>query len=180
MGSLLEGRRWLSAGTGEAVASLPAAAARPLIVLYFGSSWCPASKRFLPMLVDFDEEVQDQPNALATVFHVSSDHSDEAFRAGLKQLPPDWLVLDFAEGAHAAALANTLGVTSLPSLVVLRAADGAVVSPPSAGRKELVTGPHRAVPLWASRASSDELPPPPALEAPRPPSPASAAAAAAG
>ena len=61
-------------------------------------------------------------------------------------------------------------------MVVLRSVDGAIVADAKTGRKELLSGPHRAVPLWTGRASgglspeSQQLLPPPvrANQKPRP------------
>ena len=89
---------------------------------------------------------------------VSRDKSDvdmkEALRAA--HVPPGWLALDHGERDLARRLELALGVTTVPSLAVLRQVDGAIVSSIAQARREVVKGPPHAIcAQWSAKAMSD-------------------------
>lgn len=153
------------AETGGSVRGLPDCPS-PVVALLFSASWCPACARFEPLFADFCEDLED--GALQVVL-VSRDKSDVDMQAALRaaHVPPGWLALDHRERDLARRLELALGVTTVPSLAVLRRADGAIVSPIAQARREVVKGPPSAVcAQWSAKAVSgtEELAALPPLE----------------
>ena len=127
----------------------------PVVALLFSASWCPACARFEPLFADFCEDLED--GALQVVL-VSRDKSDADMQAALRaaHVPSGWLALDHGERDLARRLELALGVTTVPSLAVLRRSDGAVVSAVAQARREVVKGPPNAVcAQWSAKATSN-------------------------
>ena len=95
---------------------------------------------------------------------ISRDRTEAEFRASLsaEHVPDDWLALAFAERELGRQLEAALGVRLIPSLAVLRIADGAIVSPVADARSEVIAGP-ASYAKWLE-AARGELPPLPPLE----------------
>ena len=143
----------VSAETGGPVRGLPDSPS-PVVALLFSASWCPACARFEPLFADFCEDLED--GALQVVL-VSRDKSDADMQAALRanHVPPSWLALNHGERDLARRLELALGVTTVPSLAVLRRSDGAVVSAVAQARREVVKGPPPAVcAQWSAKALS--------------------------
>eukprot|EP01047_Picozoa_sp_COSAG01_P073544 COSAG01_NODE_12024_length_1813_cov_10.789382_1_plen_205_part_00 len=153
----------------------------PLLLLYFGASWCPACSQFQPLLSDLDEECAQMAadgGPAFDVLYIGADRSGAEWRAAVAELPRRWRALRSAD--HAACLRRSFSVGGLPSLVVLRAEDGAPVADVGSGRREAAAGP-ALVRRWLERArGAEQLPtPPPLLPAALPLSEREKAAAAA-
>ena len=144
----------VSAADGTVIRGLPDSAS-PVVALLFSASWCPACARFEPLLADFYD---DLPDGKLPVVLVSRDKSQADMEAALRadHVPPGWLALDHGERDLARRLELALGVTTVPSLAILRRTDGAIVSPIAQARREVVKGPPAAVcAQWSTKAMSD-------------------------
>ena len=144
----------VSAADGAVVRGLPESAS-PVVALLFSASWCPACARFEPLFADFCDDLADGD---LQVVLVSRDKSEADMQAALRaaHVPPSWLALAHAERDLARKLELALGVTTVPSLAVLRRSDGAVVSPVTQARREVVKGPPAAVcAQWSAKAMSE-------------------------
>ena len=159
-GLLLGGRPLVRAGDGETLRAVGPGPGSDLALLFFTASWCPACARFGPLLADFQEEL----GSPLPVVCISRDRTEAEFRASLsaEHVPDDWLALAFAERELGRQLEAALGVRLIPSLAVLRIADGAIVSPVADARSEVIAGP-ASYAKWLE-AARGELPPLPPLE----------------
>ena len=145
----------VSAADGAVVRGLPESAS-PIVALLFSASWCPACARFEPLFADFYDDLAE--GALQVVL-ISRDKSEPDMQAALRagHVPPGWLALDHGERDLARRLELALGVTTVPSLAVLRRSDGAIVSPIAQARREVVKGPPPAIcAQWSEDAVAEK------------------------
>lgn len=146
-----------------------------LQVLAFGAqSWCPACRKFMPLLTDLEEECAtlDAGKPAFSVLYIPFDRNEDEYRYccppnasivnflhrliffqlrplkslllprryALQSLPRHWYALAHSIG-ETASLARTFGVSVLPTLVVVRRKDGAIVAGAQMARKQAVAGP---------------------------------------
>lgn len=114
-----------------------------LQVLAFGAqSWCPACRKFMPLLTDLEEECAtlDAGKPAFSVLYIPFDRNEDEYRCALQSLPRHWYALAHSIG-ETASLARTFGVSVLPTLVVVRRKDGAIVAGAQMARKQAVAGP---------------------------------------
>mmetsp|Transcript_9256 Transcript_9256/g.22716 ORF Transcript_9256/g.22716 Transcript_9256/m.22716 type:complete len:246 (-) Transcript_9256:130-867(-) len=97
-----------------------------IVALYFSAAWCPPCQRFTPILTEFYNAAKEAKSGFEIVF-VSSDTSQEEFEKYYGKMP--WLSMPMANAAEIKnKLAQTLHVTSIPSLAVIDLKTGELIS----------------------------------------------------
>jgi len=96
-----------------------------VVMLYFSASWCGPCVRFTPQLVQAYERLLARGDAVEVVL-VSADRTQEAFAAYHNKMP--FVALPFEDRQRAADLQRRFGVQGYPSLVIIRASDGEVLT----------------------------------------------------
>ena len=106
---------------------------KELMALDFSASWCPPCKAFSPVLAEFYTSCAN--DAKVEIIYVSSDRTVPDFEGYFKTMP--WLSIDNAKGSAAVKqeLAEKLGVSALPTLVVLDVKTGEFLT--SMGREDV-------------------------------------------
>ena len=99
-----------------------AVAARRHLLLYFSAGWCAPCKDFTPKLAAW----YFAHRATAEVVFVSSDKSNEAFAEYFANHP--WPALPYEARDKKAELGRRYNVRSIPTLLVLDAASGALLT----------------------------------------------------
>ena len=107
-------------------------------LLYFSASWCGPCQRFTPQLQQARTALLEAGKSFEVVF-VSSDGDETSFAAYHRKMP--WPAIPYHEEERREALAERLGATSLPCLMLLdqegevlrRDAGSAVVADPVVG-----------------------------------------------
>jgi len=112
--------------TSEAgdVSTTDAVAGKSTIALYFSAHWCPPCQQFTPVLAKQYKSAL-KGKGMEIVF-VSSDKDDEKFNEYFKDMP--WLALPFADRDRKAQLSKKYKVKGIPTLVILDATDGKVIT----------------------------------------------------
>merc|ERR1712186_174196 len=88
-------------------------AGKEFICLYFSGHWCPPCRGFTPVLKDFYQEVSD-----VEIVFVSSDQSEEAMAAYMKESHGDWWAVEY-DSNEVKELKSHFQVSGIPTLVVL-------------------------------------------------------------
>ena len=120
--------------------SSEALANKDIILIYFSAHWCPPCRGFTPILKDFYEVGANLPKNLDTnndnthlqevdgveIIFVSSDQSQEAMVAYMKESHGDWWAVEYGSDP-VKALKEHFGVSGIPMLVVLNK-DGKLIT----------------------------------------------------
>jgi len=101
--------------------SSEALAGKDIILIYFSAHWCPPCRGFTPILKDFYEEVDG-----VEIIFVSSDQSQDAMVAYMKESHGDWWAVEYGSDP-VKALKEHFGVSGIPMLVVLNK-DGKLIT----------------------------------------------------
>ena len=86
---------------------------------------CPPCREFTPMLADLYEEYNEDEKKIEIVFF-SGDKSDEEFNSYFGEMP--WLALPRDQKKIMMENAKRFKIKGVPRLIMLRAADGKVLS----------------------------------------------------
>jgi nucleoredoxin len=114
-----------------------------VVALYFSAHWCPPCRGFTPQLGAFYERHKAAKH-FELVF-VSSDKSEDEFATYYGEQAP-WLALPYANRAAKNALSKKYKVSGIPSLVLLDAKTGALIT--SDGRSDVANDPEAAKFPW--------------------------------
>mmetsp|Transcript_4243 Transcript_4243/g.13276 ORF Transcript_4243/g.13276 Transcript_4243/m.13276 type:complete len:504 (-) Transcript_4243:327-1838(-) len=102
-----------------------------VVALYFSAHWCPPCRQFTPRLA----AALAQPVPQLAVVFVSSDRDEASFQQYFSEMP--WLALPFGSPQQQ-TLGPAFNVRGIPTLVVLDAATGRLIS--TDGRGDLTRG----------------------------------------
>jgi thiol-disulfide isomerase/thioredoxin len=104
--------------------------------LYFSASWCGPCKKFTPELIKSYCKMKMADGRPLEVVFVSSDRSADAFERYADTMP--WPAVPFADEETRVQLAQQLGVSAIPMLVLV-APDGSVTT--TEGHRHILTDP---------------------------------------
>lgn len=109
-----------------------------ILGLYYSAHWCPPCRGFTPKLAEWYKgmKAKDAGKNFEMIF-VSSDSDQAAFDEYYKEMP--WLALKFDKRQEKADLSKKHGVRGIPTLVILNAETGAVIT--SKGRAKVTSEP---------------------------------------
>lgn len=105
---------------------------RPLLkscmrgIRYFSASWCGPCHQFTPILKDFYDEVNEQPDANFEIVYVPGDRSLEEMMQYYQHEHADCLALDMSDESFIQYLNQRYGVRGIPFCVVVQP-DGTVI-----------------------------------------------------
>ncbi len=107
-----------------------------IVALYFSAQWCGPCRAFTPLLIEFYNHLQEvvPTHGLKIVF-VSSDQEESQFQAYYHKMP--FLSLPFANRALAQHAKSVFGVRGIPSLVVIDALSGLILTSPDESRRDV-------------------------------------------
>jgi len=111
-----------------------------LLGLYFSASWCPPCRSFTPKLIDF---YNNNNNSLRIVL-MGLDRSEAQRESYYKKTKMPWSSVPF-DSPIPDALAEELGVSGIPALVIINAS-GEIVS--TDGVSEVLSNPSDALGEW--------------------------------
>ena len=94
-----------------------------VVALYFSAKWCNPCKMFTPILSKFYEAVNETQKNLEIIY-VSLDQDESEFKAFFNTMA--WLALPF--GFDRKELAQKVGVTGIPALVIMNKLHGCGVN----------------------------------------------------
>jgi nucleoredoxin len=99
---------------------------KELVALYFSASWCPPCKTFSPILADFYNACAK--DGKLEIVYVSSDRTVPDFEGYYSNMP--WLSIPTEQGSAAikTRLAESVGITGIPTLVVVDVKTGEFVT----------------------------------------------------
>merc|ERR1719473_499119 len=118
------GSEFLRGAEGDSVELEEVRRKADVIGIYFSAHWCPPCRGFTPKLVETYSALQAAGKQLEIVF-VSSDRSRGEFVEYYRTMP--WLAIDPAD-KRKGALSSLFDVSGIPTLVLLDAATGAVLT----------------------------------------------------
>lgn len=113
------------------------------VLIYFSAHWCPPCKGFTPVLADAYKKYN---NTDVEVVFVSSDSDASSFDSYYGEMP--WVALPFADRSRQKSLSSKFGVQGIPMLVVLRGADGSIVSKNAGGEVQQTVDFSRCLSSW--------------------------------
>mgnify|MGYP000557003405 FL=1 len=99
------------------------------VALYFGAHWAPPSRLFTTTLKDkfYTKLNEDQEFAgKVEVIFVTDDRAPDHFERNFKQMP--WYAIPYTDEHRRANLKSKYGICELPTLVVISADTGEVVT----------------------------------------------------
>lgn len=99
---------------------------KELVALYFSASWCPPCKAFSPILADFYNACAKQEKL--EIVYISSDRTVPDFEGYYSKMPFLSIPTEQGSAAIKSNLAENLGITGIPSLVVVDAKTGDFVT----------------------------------------------------
>jgi nucleoredoxin len=105
------------------VASL--SADNDVVAFYFSAHWCPPCRAFTPVLAEYHKTVRARGIKFDVVF-VSSDKSEEESADYYNGMP--WLIVPYVDRERKTQLAQKYEVKFIPTLIVLNAKTGEVIS----------------------------------------------------
>jgi nucleoredoxin len=99
---------------------------KELVALYFSASWCPPCKTFSPVLADFYNACAK--DGKLEIVYISSDRTVPDFEGYYSKMP--WLSIPTEQGSAAikSNLAESVGITGIPTLVVVDVKTGEFVT----------------------------------------------------
>lgn len=118
-----------------------------IVGLYFGASWCPPCRAFVPDLVKVYNTIKEDSKPFEVVF-VTSDRDEEEMMGYMKKYNMPWLALDY-ENEHVAKLRAHYEVRGIPSFIVL-GPDGSTIS--KNGRGDIADKEAAAFHDWSEKA----------------------------
>ena len=92
---LLKDRSIMSV-TGERITDISAVLEEKLLALFFSSSWCLATRQFLPLFKQFCADVTKRKGRFK-VLCVPFDKTEDDMWAFYEDMPKDWMTLALAE-----------------------------------------------------------------------------------
>lgn len=101
---------------GKAVPSKEQLGGQDYVLVYFSASWCPPCRAFTPELVKFHAD-HGEKGKFQVVF-VSSDNSEQAQLAYMKDYKMGWLAVPFKQ-VEGTGLSEKHGVRGIPHLVLM-------------------------------------------------------------
>lgn len=113
------------------------------VLIYFSAHWCPPCKGFTPVLADAYKKCSGKD---VEVVFVSSDQDAGSFESYYSEMP--WVALPFSDRRLQQVLSSKFGVQGIPMLVVLRGADGCVVSKNAREAVQQFGDLSKCLPLW--------------------------------
>lgn len=124
--------------------------------LYFSAHWCPPCRGFTPELATFYKnfKAQHAQKDNFDIVFVSSDRDQNAFDEYYKEMP--WLALPFEDRDTKAALSKKFKVRGIPTLVILDADSGEVIT--TDGRSEVDADKDGVNFPWRPKPISEALP----------------------
>ena len=87
-----------------------------VVCLYFGAGWCPPCSTFLPLLLEFYNEVNIE-NKIVEIIYVSRDKSKDEYEEETREFP--WISLPFADH-RIQKLLDVHEIKGIPVLIVLK------------------------------------------------------------
>ena len=109
-----------------------------VVAIYFSAHWCPPCRSFTPVLAEtyitYQEDCSDEDTPFRIVF-VSSDKTLSEFSSYFNSMP--FLALPYSASGIKRKLSNIFSIRGIPSLVVLDAKTGKILS--SNGRNDIVS-----------------------------------------
>ena len=99
------------------------------VALYFGAHWAPPSRLFTTTLKDkFYNKLNEDADLAGKVevIFVTDDRAPDHFERNFKQMP--WYAVPYADEHRRANLKSKYGICELPTLVVISAETGEVVT----------------------------------------------------
>ena len=99
------------------------------VALYFGAHWAPPSRLFTTTLKEkFYNKINEDGDLAGKVevIFVTDDRAPDHFDRNFKQMP--WYAIPYAEEHRRANLKSKYGICELPTLVVIAAETGEVVT----------------------------------------------------
>lgn len=121
---------------------------RSLIALYFSAHWCPPCRQFTPILIETYKELKRQGRHFEVVF-CSMDREMKEYEDYSRSMP--WLRLEFQD-PRGRELSNLFSVWSIPSLIIVDAETGTVVS--TGGRSAIPGDPKCLQYPWAGSGAA--------------------------
>eukprot|EP00961_Rhodomonas_salina_P232810 3145648-Rhodomonas_salina.1 len=131
-----------------------------VIAVYFSAHWCPPCQRFQPKLLETYQNAQRENKPMEVVM-VCADRKEEEYANHVSGLP--WRAVSWAQKSKLGKLMGSLKVGGLPSLVLLDAATGAVIT--RDGRRLLASDPLALNYPWTEPAGAAPAPTPPSSPA---------------
>lgn len=124
-------------GSGKAVAVRSLAGSDKVLGLYFSAHWCPPCRGFTPELAKFYKQMKEKVGDKLEIVFISSDRAEDDWKGYFAEMP--WLALPFSARDIKEKLGDKYGVTGIPTLVILDASSGEVIS--LEGRRLVMTNP---------------------------------------
>eukprot|EP00475_Leptophrys_vorax_P011016 TRINITY_DN17573_c0_g1_i3.p1 TRINITY_DN17573_c0_g1~~TRINITY_DN17573_c0_g1_i3.p1 ORF type:complete len:607 (+),score=136.86 TRINITY_DN17573_c0_g1_i3:418-2238(+) len=90
-----------------------------VIGLYFGGSWCPPCRAFLPQLIQFYNRITQEKGHKFELVFISSDQSHTDFAQYYAQMP--FLAIPFENRRQKDMLSATYAVRAIPTLIMIDA-----------------------------------------------------------
>eukprot|EP00927_Polykrikos_kofoidii_P049878 TRINITY_DN43889_c0_g1_i1.p1 TRINITY_DN43889_c0_g1~~TRINITY_DN43889_c0_g1_i1.p1 ORF type:complete len:391 (-),score=60.99 TRINITY_DN43889_c0_g1_i1:189-1265(-) len=125
------------------VSTSDALAGKKAVLVYFSAHWCPPCKAFTPVLADAYRKCVSRD---VEVIFVSSDRDAASFEEYYKEMP--WAALPFSDRSRQSALSTKFSVQGIPSLVVLRGADGSIASANARGEVQSTGDLSKCLAMW--------------------------------
>ncbi|XP_059146256.1 nucleoredoxin-like [Physella acuta] len=96
-----------------------------VVGFYFSAHWCPPCRGFTPVLAEYYTKLRNAGKKFEVVF-VSSDSDEASCQEYFNSMP--WLLLPYEERDTKDELSNTYEVSGIPTLVLLDAKTGDIIS----------------------------------------------------
>ena len=99
------------------------------VALYFGAHWAPPSRLFTTTLKDKFYQKMNEDEATAgqvEVIFVTDDRAPDHFERNFRQMP--WYAIPYDEEHRRQTLKSKYGICELPTLVIVNASTGEVVT----------------------------------------------------
>jgi len=122
----LVGTKLLTKVDGKPVDTAKILEKKELVLLYFSATWCPPCKAFSPILAEFYKTYAVKEKL--EIVYISSDRTVPEFESYYGTMP--WTAIPLIEGSAQIkqTLAAKLGISGIPTLIVLDAQTGELVS----------------------------------------------------